>query len=295
MDLEMVLRNKLKEKDILLMTHMVLGYPSLEDSFRIVEAMVDSGVDLIELQIPFSEPIADGPVIVRANQRALERGATVKACLDLAERVAREFDIPFLIMTYYNILFCYGVRDFVSAMAKRGMQGAIIPDLPPEEGHDYLEAMKAHNLAPILIFSPSTSDKRMNYLDASGRGFIYCVARKGVTGAGTRFSSGLNPYLARCRKASRLPLAVGFGIKEQADVDFLKGKADIAVIGTEVIRRVEEIGVASVGNFIRSLIREAQIPQRARRPKASKPPPGAVVKYGEDPSGLRSKIQVLRK
>ena len=253
MALEMVLRNKLKEKDILLMTHIVLGYPSLEDSFRIVETMVDSGVDLMELQIPFTEPIADGPVIARANQRALERGATVEACLDLAERVAREFDIPFLIMTYYNILFCYGVRDFVSDMAKRGLQGAIIPDLPPEEGHDYLEAMQTHDLAPILIFSPTTSGMRMKYLESFGRGFIYCVARKGVTGADTRFSTGLDSYLAGCRKASSLPLAVGFGIKERANVDFLRGKADIAVIGTETIRLVEEQGISSVGGFIRGL------------------------------------------
>ena len=253
MALEMVLRNKLKEKDILLMTHIVLGYPSLEDSFKIVETMVDSGVDLIELQVPFSEPIADGPVIVRANQRALQRGATVKACLNLAERVVRKFDIPFLIMTYYNILFCYGVHDFVSAMAKRGLQGAIIPDLPPEEGHDYLEAMKAYDLAPILIFSPATSDKRMKYLDSFGRGFIYCVARKGVTGADTNFSTGLGSYLVRCRKATRLPLALGFGIKGRADVGFLRGQADIAVIGTETIRMIEKQGVASVRGFIRSL------------------------------------------
>ena len=255
MALEMVLRNKLKEKDILLMTHIVVGYPSLADSFRIVEAMVESGVDLIELQIPFSEPIADGPVIVRANQRAIERGATVEACLNLAERVVRQFDIPFLIMTYYNILFCYGVNDFISAMAERGLQGAIIPDLPPEEGHDYFEAMQTHDLAPILIFSPATSDKRMKYLDAFGRGFIYCVARKGVTGAETSFSESLSTYLNRCRLTSSLPLAVGFGIRERANVHFLKGLADIAVVGSEVIRRVEEMGVASVGDFIRSLNR----------------------------------------
>jgi len=253
MALEMYLRNKLKKKDILLMTHIVLGYPTLDDSFRIVETMVDSGVDLMELQIPFSEPIADGPVIARANQRALERGATVEAGLNLAERVVRKFDIPFLIMTYYNILFRYGVHDFISAMAKRGLQGAIVPDLPPEEGREYLEAMQIHDLAPILIFSPATSDKRMKYLDSIGRGFIYCVARKGVTGAHTSFSTGLSSYLVRCRKASRLPLALGFGVKGRADVSFLRGKADIAVIGTETIRMIEEHGVASVRGFIRGL------------------------------------------
>jgi len=255
MALEMYLRNKLKKKDILLMTHIVLGYPSLEDSFRIVETMVDSGVDLIELQIPFSEPIADGPVIVRANQRALERGATVEACLNLAERVVREFDIPFLIMTYYNILFRYGVHDFISAMAGRGLQGAIVPDLPPEEGHDYLEAMQRHDLAPILIFTPATPPMRMKYLDTFAEGLVYCVARKGVTGAETSFSNSLSTYLSRCRRVTRLPLAVGFGIQERANVDFLRGKADIAVVGTEVILRVEETGVASVGDFVRSLNR----------------------------------------
>jgi len=253
MALEMVLRNKLKEKDILLMTHIVVGYPSLEDSFRIVETMVDSGVDLIELQIPFSEPIADGPVIVRANRRALERGATVETCLNLAERVVREFDIAFLIMTYYNILFRYGVNDFISAMARKGLQGAIVADLPPEEGHDYLEAMQTHDLAPILIFTPATSDKRMKYLASFGKGFIYCVARKGVTGAETSFSNSLSTYLNRCRKVSNLPLAVGFGIQDRANVHFLRGKADIAVVGTEVIRRVEEQGIASVRGFIRGL------------------------------------------
>jgi tryptophan synthase alpha chain len=138
-------------------------------------------------------------------------------------------------------------------MAKMGLQGAIIADLPPEEGYDYLEAMQTHDLAPILIFSPATSDMRMKYLDSFCKGFIYCVARKGVTGAGTRFSTGLDSYLVRCRKASSLPLAVGFGIKGRANVDFLRGKADIAVIGTETIRLVEEQGVASVRSFIRGL------------------------------------------
>ena len=135
------------------------------------------------------------------------------------------------------------------------MRGAIIPDLPPEEGREYLEAMQIHDLAPILIFSPATSDKRMKYLDSIGRGFIYCVARKGVTGAETSFSKSLSTYLNRCRLASSLPLAVGFGIKERANVHFLKGLADIAGVGSEVIRRIEETGVASVGDFIRSLNR----------------------------------------
>jgi len=253
MALEIYLRNRLKKKDILLMTHMVLGYPSLEDSFRIIETMVGAGVDLMELQIPFSEPIADGPVILRANQEALKRGGSVEGCLDLAEQVARAFDIPFLIMTYYNILFCYGVDAFVSAMARRGLQGAIVPDLPPEEGRDYLKAMQNNDLSPIFIFSPTTSDKRMKYLDSFARGFIYCVSRKGVTGEKTRFSDELAAYLFRCRQATSLPLAVGFGVKQKKDIDFLKGKADMAVIGSQTIRIMEKEGIAAVGDFIRSL------------------------------------------
>jgi tryptophan synthase alpha chain len=253
MRLEVYLRNKLQKRDILLMTHIVIGYPSMEDSFRIIETMVDSGVDLMELQIPFSEPMADGPVIVRANQEALKQGVSVGDCLDIAEQAARSFDIPFLFMTYYNIPFCYGVAEFVFAMAKRGLVGAIIPDLPVEEGHDYLKAMQDHDLSPIHIFSPTTSDKRMRQISSSARGFIYCVARQGVTGAGTAFSDEVALYLERCRKACGLPLAVGFGIKDRADVEFIEGKADIAVIGTQTIRLMEEKGIACVGEFIRGL------------------------------------------
>ncbi len=253
MELEAYLKNRLEEKQILLMTHIVLGYPSFDDSFRIIETMVEAGVDLMELQIPFSEPTADGPVIVRANQRALESGATVQDCLNFAETVTQRFDIPFLIMSYYNIAYKYGVEPFAAAMSSCGIRGAIIPDIPPEEGREYLDAMQQHDLAPILIFSPTTSPQRMQYIASFGSGFIYCVARKGVTGENTTFSEELKTYLEQCRRSTHLPLALGFGIKEKSDIDFLKGKADIAVIGSQTIRIMEQQGTASVGNFIRSL------------------------------------------
>jgi len=253
MVLESYLKNRLEQKEILLMTHIVLGYPSFDESFRIIKMMVEAGVDLMELQIPFSEPTADGPVIVQANQKALESGATVKDCFNLAETVAHTFDIPFLIMSYYNIPFKYGVTRFVKDMSSHGIKGAIIPDLPPEEGQEYLDAMQEHNLAPILIFSPTTSPERMRYIASVGSGFIYCVARKGVTGENTNFSEDLTTYLMQCRKSTSLPLALGFGIKDKSDMDFLKGKADIAVIGSQTIRIMEQQGIASVGDFIRSL------------------------------------------
>ena len=251
--LEAYLKNRLKEKEILLMTHIVAGYPSLEASMDLVGEMVEAGVDLMELQIPFSEPMADGPVILRANQKALKRGTTVAKCLDFAARAAEKFQIPFLIMTYYNILYHYGVASFSSRMAEAGLKGAIIPDLPPEEGREYLDAMNTHNLAPILIFSPTTPSERMGYLGKFAQGFIYCTARKGVTGAPTAFSREMADYLGRCRKSSPLPLAVGFGVAEKEDVRYLTGKADIAVIGTQTLRIMEEGGVDAVGDFISGL------------------------------------------
>ncbi|MEW6668177.1 MAG: tryptophan synthase subunit alpha [Thermodesulfobacteriota bacterium] len=251
--LESYVRERLREKEILLMTHIVLGYPSLEDSFRIVETMVEAGVDLMELQIPFSEPVADGPVILRANQEALRKGVKVKDCLACAGRIAGAFPIPFLVVSYYNIPFRYGVRSFAAAMADLGLSGAIFPDLPPEEGEEVLEAMCRHGLSPILLFSPSTPAERMRHLAEIGRGFIYCVARKGVTGGETPFSEDLSRYLARCRQATTLPLAVGFGLSRGSDVEFLKGKADIAVVGSEVIRLMDRDGLSSVGPFLRAL------------------------------------------
>ncbi|MBF0303261.1 MAG: tryptophan synthase subunit alpha [Desulfamplus sp.] len=251
--LEKYIRERLKTKDILLMTHIVVGYPSLDASMEIVEQMVEAGVDLMELQIPFSEPMADGPVILKANQKSLEAGITVKQCLEFAHKAASRFDIPFLFMTYYNIFYKYGVQSFIEDIAKIGIKGAIIPDLPPEEGADYAELMKNNDLCPIYIFSPTTTDARMKYLSSWGQGFIYCMARKGVTGKETQFSDDLNEYIGRCRTNTDLPIAVGFGVKDKADMDYLRGKADIAVIGSQTIRIVDEKGVAAVGDFIRGL------------------------------------------
>lgn len=251
--LESYIRRQLQQKDILLMTHIVIGYPSLEASLSIVDAMVSAGVDLMELQIPFSEPIADGPVILKANQDALANGVTVKECLAFARETAQRYDIPFLLMTYYNILYKYGVVQFAQTMKAYKIRGAIVPDLPPEEGEEYLNAMAAHDLAPIFIYAPTTTAQRMDRIARDAKGFVYCVARKGVTGDHTDFSRELDTYLDRCRRATDLPLALGFGVKDRSDVAFLRGKADIAVIGTQTIRIVEEKGIAAVGDFIHGL------------------------------------------
>jgi tryptophan synthase alpha chain len=240
------------QDELLLMAHIVLGYPNLAASREIALRMVEAGVDLMELQIPFSEPIADGPVILHANQDALAAGTSVEACFELAAELARELPIPLLFMSYYNIVWKRGIARFAADMRSAGIRGAIIPDLPFEEGSELLHAFKEHALDPIFIFSPTTSDARMQAIAAHARGFVYCVARKGVTGTSTSFDT-LGDYLARCRRATNLPLAVGFGVQTRADVAALRGHADIAVVGSETIRVIEQHGVSAVSDFIRGL------------------------------------------
>lgn len=253
MELEQRIREASAHKDILLMTHLVLGYPSFDSNRAVIEQMVSAGVDVIELQIPFSEPMADGPVIMKANQEALANGVKVAQCLDFAAEAAGRYGIPFLFMTYYNILFKYGLAPFCRKAQAAGIQGLIVPDLPPEEDNGYFALARGLDLAPIQIFAPTSTRERMQYLAGFGAGFVYCVARKGVTGKQSSFDKEFDAYMARCRQATDLPLAVGFGISRREDVASLTGKADIAVIGTATIRLIEEKGEQAVGDFIRGL------------------------------------------
>lgn len=247
------IQSRRQTKDILLMTHIVLGYPDMATSLELIDTMVQAGVDLMELQIPFSEPIADGPVIARACQKTLDQGITVEECLRCAAQATGRHDIPFLFMSYYNILFKYGLDAFARESKNSGIQGAIIPDIPPEEGEEYLDAMKKHGLDPIFIFAPTSSKDRMRHIAEYARGFVYCAARKGVTGEKTSFSRDLDPYLARCRQAAKLPLALGFGISGPEDVRALRGRVDIAVVGSQAIRILDAQGVQAVGDFVAGL------------------------------------------
>ena len=245
--------NQAKRKPILLMTHIVVGYPSFPESLRLVDVMVEAGVDLMELQIPFSEPIADGPVIAHANQQSLSAGSSIDRCLEFARKVTSRHAIPFLFMSYYNVLFRRGTGRFVQEMSEAGMRGAIVPDLPPEEGREYVTAARQHGVDPIFIFSPTTSTKRLSMIAQTASGFVYCVARQGVTGQKTQFTLDLDRYLARCRAATSLPLALGFGVRNRQDVAFLEGKVEIAVVGSETLRIIDERGIDAVGAFVRSL------------------------------------------
>lgn len=248
------IRERLQKKPILLMTHLVLGYPSFAINREVIRQMAENGVDCIELQIPFSEPMADGPVIVKANQDALRRGTKVSDCLHFAAEVIREFpQVNFLFMTYYNIIFRYGEEAFIRRSQEIGIRGFIVPDLPPEEGKNYLQLSRQQGLAPIMFFTPTSTEERMREVAGCGGGFIYCVARKGVTGLKTAMDDALAGNLSRYRAATDLPLAVGFGISSREDVAILEGRADMAVIGTATIRLVDEQGLEAVGPFMADL------------------------------------------
>lgn len=250
--LETEIRRRKRERDILLMTHIVLGYPDFDTSRRLVEQMVLAGVDLMELQIPFSEPMADGPVILHANQKALAAGATVDRCLELASKLTREFPISFLFMTYFNIAFVRGVDRFAKEMSQAGVRGAIIADLPFEEGGQLLAAMARENIDPVFVFTPTSRPDRLARIAQQAKGFVYCAARKGVTGSATDFAA-LDSYLQRCRNATDLPLALGFGVQSREDVAAITGKVDIAVVGSESIRVLDRGGVEAVRPFLESL------------------------------------------
>lgn len=249
--------NKLKaiksSGQIGLMTHVVVGYPDLNTTEELVIEMDKNGADLIELQIPFSDPIADGPTIMKASQIAINHGMKVKDAFKLAHSLSGRIEAPLLFMTYANIIFQYGYETFCHDAREAGINGLIIPDIPPEDAADYLKACEKENLAPVFIMAPTSTDERLEKIAKVAQGFVYCVARTGVTGAKTDFGKDLEDFLTRCRKFTDLPLGVGFGISSKKDVDFLKDKADFAIVGSQTIRILEEKGVKAVGEFIREL------------------------------------------
>ncbi|MBI5414558.1 tryptophan synthase subunit alpha [Candidatus Peregrinibacteria bacterium] len=245
------------ENRVGLMTHVVVGFPTLKKTEELIDAMIENSVDFIELQIPFSDPIADGPTILKASDTALKNGTKVKDAFDLVKRIREKNDeIPLLFMSYANIILQIGVQKFVQKSKEVGIDGFIIPDLPPDEseGEEFLKACEEYDLAPILILSPTSSEERMKYIAEKGKGFFYSVARTGVTGAETTFSEELGIFLKKCRKVTTLPLAVGFGISKPEHIQFLKGKAEVAVVGSETLRILEKDGIDAVSEFINSLV-----------------------------------------
>lgn len=236
----------------LLMTHVVLGYPSLKESIDLVRAMEDGGASLVELQIPFSDPMADGPTIMMANEQALANGITPKDCMQALERLSAAVKIPLLFMSYYNLVFTYGgnkrggITTFCRDAAAAGAQGLIVPDIPPEErGDGYWTSCREHGLAPIPLVSPLTSDRRMKLIAANAsEGFVYCVSTTGTTGARSVLPPGLAAYTARVKRFFKIPRAVGFGLSTPAQTKALAGHAEIAVVGSAMIDLCERTGKA---------------------------------------------------
>mgnify|MGYP006289013267 FL=1 len=252
--LEKIIRQQLEEREILLMTHLVIGYPSFEENAKTIKAMVEANVELIELQIPFSEPTADGPVILKANSASLEAGTTVEACMMFAKSMCKTYpDVSFLFMTYYNIVFVYGEERFRADAKLIGVRGLIIPDLPPEEGKQWYKECRGESIDSILIFTPTHTQKRLHQLAEDAVGFVYCVGRRGVTGNKTAFDETLAGQIETYREATRLPLALGFGVQEKSDIDFLKQQVEIAVIGSKLIQIQNESGTDAIKDFLVSI------------------------------------------
>lgn len=223
-----------------LMTHIVVGYPSIETNRKMISAMADAGVDLIELQIPFSDPIADGKTIHSASQQSLENNITVSDCFAFAREMAALYQkIEFLFMTYYNILFNYGVDSFVSRSKKIGLTGLIVPDIPPEEDNGtYYKACAQHGINPIYVISPTTGTERLKNIKKFTSGFVYCTSRVGTTGAGKKPHQKLKGYIKKAQSILGLPIAIGFGIDGPASAQQIAEFADIIVIGSKVINIV---------------------------------------------------------
>ncbi len=240
-------------KSPLVMTHVVCGYPSFEANLKELEIMNDFGVDFVELQFPFSEPSADGPLFVKANQVSLEQGTTVADCFDFMRQVTARFDFKVLMMGYYNTVFKMGHARFVQQLKDAGGYGYILPDLPIEEAGELHALSKAEGLTPIMLMTPTNSDERLAQLAAVAAGFVYVVARKGVTGSKTQMSNEVALFLSRCRKFTDLPLGVGFGVSAKEDIDFIREHGDIAIIGTAALKAWEEGGETALRDFFKEL------------------------------------------
>mgnify|MGYP000583785547 CR=1 FL=1 len=228
------------ERPAMIMTHVVCGYPSFEANWKALEIMDSFGVDLVELQFPFSEPSADGPLFVKANQEAINNGVHVEDCFEFMAKVTAKFSFKVLMMGYYNTVFKTGHRAFLERLKEAGAEGFILPDLPVDEAGELHLIAKELDLSPIVLMTPTNSDARLAQLAKCADGFIYTVARKGVTGTNTSMNDEVSNFIDRCRQFTDLPLAVGFGVSNADDVRFIGEHADIAVIGTAALKSWEE-------------------------------------------------------
>jgi len=220
----------------------VLGYPSIDKSIDIIQAMIDGGADALELGLAFSDPMADGPIIEEAARQTLEKGCTVSDALAIIERIReKNSDVPITVMTYYNPVLARGVDKFLSDLQKAGVDGLTIVDLPVEEGSDVYSATIRYGIAPIMLVSPLTTKERLTSILGYARGYIYMISRVGITGLEDRFEETLSATVAQLKSASELPICVGFGISELSHANkMIALGADGVIVGSKVVSLIEK-------------------------------------------------------
>ena len=223
-----------------LVAYLTVGYPDLETTRRAVVTLAENGVDIIELGIPFSDPLADGTTIQKASYRALQQGVTLPVCWDMAEQLRQKVTVPLVFMTYYNPVFSFGLEPFCQRCNKTRISGLIIPDLPPEEGEALEAITRKHQLDLIYLLAPTSSEERIATVAKRSRGFIYLVSLTGVTGARQTLPVELESFVRRVRQQAKQPLCVGFGIANPEQASRVARAADGVIIGSRLIQLIEE-------------------------------------------------------
>jgi len=245
-----------------LMTHVVIGYPSLKETEKIVKTMAKSGVNMIELQIPFSDPLADGPTIMRACEKSLANGTKVKDAFVLMKKLSSEIKIPLLFMAYYNTVFKYGTEKFCCDSKAAGAYGLIVPDMPIDEENQehFFASCKKYNLHNIQVVSPASTDERLRKNAEVASGFVYFTAHQGITGVKEKLDPKLISHLKNLRKFFKVPIAVGFGISNRKQLEEITPYADICVVGSAIIYVInksnEKNMKKNVANFIKNIFSE---------------------------------------
>jgi tryptophan synthase alpha chain len=236
-----------------LIAYLTAGDPSPAETPKLVAALERGGVDLIELGVPFSDPIADGPVIQAASERALRQGTTLRGVLDIAREIRKNSEIPLLLFTYMNPVVRYGFEDLARDAKAAGIDGCLLTDLSVEEAGTYAEAMRAASLDTVFLAAPTSTERRLDLIAKYSTGFIYVVSRTGVTGERSELSDSAKPLLTALRNRTDKPLAVGFGISSGAQAREAGALADGVVVGSAIVRAIGE------GRDVEALARELRL------------------------------------
>lgn len=249
-----------------LVPFLTAGDPDLETTEQLVLAMAEAGADVIELGVPFSDPIADGPTIQRASQRAIASGTTLRRILELVRRVRARIDVPLLLMGYANNFFAMGDEAFAKAAQEAGVDAVIVADLPPEEGASFFAACRAAGIAPVLLAAPTTTPARLSMLARETRGFLYYVSLTGVTSARSQLAQGIEEGVRSAQRAGDAPVCVGFGISTPAHAREVGRYADGVVVGSAIVERIEAAASrADMVDAVARFVAEMKAPLREPR------------------------------